>query len=199
MHQKTETGVMIELKEKAGIYAEENVINVLKEAFAKVYADGYRDGYKDRENEIPVDLRDSITEYVDLGLPSGTLWSTDFEKEDGNVCYMTYGDASQFNIPTIRQWNELVQKCQWKYSNKSEGHYYECIGPNGKILRFQPFGYIETEIDIVYSERTYFWFTNDEGGTSGYNTANIWGTQAHRRNLSKFTGYKIPVRLVKSK
>lgn len=109
---------MVELKEKASSYAEENVINVLKEAFAKVYADGYRDGYKDRENEIPVDLRDSITEYVELGLPSGTLWSTDFEKEDGNVCYMTYGDASKFNITTICQWNELVQKCQWRYSNK---------------------------------------------------------------------------------
>lgn len=37
---------MIELNEKAGIYAEEKVINILKEAFAKVYADGYRDGYK---------------------------------------------------------------------------------------------------------------------------------------------------------
>lgn len=35
---------MIELNEKADIYAEENVITVLKEAFAKVYADGYRDG-----------------------------------------------------------------------------------------------------------------------------------------------------------
>ena len=56
---------MIELNEKADIYAEENVITVLKEAFAKVYADGYRDGYKDRENEIPMNLRDGDTNYVD--------------------------------------------------------------------------------------------------------------------------------------
>ena len=78
---------MIELKEKAGIYAEENVINVLKEAFAKVYADGYRDGYKDREDEIPVDIRGNKTEYVDLGLPSGTLWSTDYERDGEKKCY----------------------------------------------------------------------------------------------------------------
>lgn len=43
---------MVELKEKAINYAEENVINVLKEAFARVYADGYRDGYKDHKDEI---------------------------------------------------------------------------------------------------------------------------------------------------
>ena len=41
---------MIELNEKASVYAKENVISVLQEAFAKVYADGYRDGYKDRKN-----------------------------------------------------------------------------------------------------------------------------------------------------
>lgn len=43
---------MIELNEKAGTYAKENVINVLKEAFAKVYADGYRDGYKDCQENV---------------------------------------------------------------------------------------------------------------------------------------------------
>ena len=72
---------MIELNEKADIYAEENVINVLKEAFAKVYADGYRDGYKDCLDHVSVNLRISNTEYVDLGLPSGTLWSADYERK----------------------------------------------------------------------------------------------------------------------
>ena len=48
---------MEELNVKANKYAEENVINVLKEAFAMVYADGYRDGYKDCKEEIPVDKR----------------------------------------------------------------------------------------------------------------------------------------------
>ena len=64
---------MEELKVKASNYAEENVLEVLKEAFAKVFADGYRDGYKDCKEEIPVDLSDDEVDYVDLGLPSGTL------------------------------------------------------------------------------------------------------------------------------
>ena len=189
---------MVELKEKASSYAEENVLDVLKEAFAKVYADGYRDGYKDCKDQIPANLRDN-TEYVDLGLPSGTLWATDFEKVDSTICYMTYSDASQLAIPTKRQWDELAQKCQWKFCKKQEGIIYECIGPNGKVLRFQPIGYIETEKDIVYSDRTYFWYNNNEGGASEYNTATIWGQEVRRKNLKKFIGYKLPIRLVRSK
>lgn len=188
---------MVELKEKASSYAEENVINVLKEAFAKVYADGYRDGYKDCKEDALVNLCECKTEYVDLGLPSGTLWSSDFIKEESNICYMTYGEASQLAIPTKRQWDELAYKCQWKFCKKPEGVFYECIGPNGKVLKFQPFGYIETEIDIIYSSRTYFWYINNEGGASGYNTAAIWGPEVFRKNLKKFIGYKLPVRLVK--
>ena len=68
---------MEELRDKANSYAEENVLDVLKEAFAKVYADGYRDGFRDCKENVSVNLHFSKTEYVDLGLPSGTLWSTD--------------------------------------------------------------------------------------------------------------------------
>lgn len=189
---------MEELREKANNYAEENVNNVLKEAFAKVYADGYRDGYKDREEEIPVDLRDNKTEYIDLGLPSGTLWATDFEKEDGKNCYVTYDDASQLAIPTKRQWDELANRCYWKCNNMPEGIIYECVGPNGKVLRFQNSGYIETEFDTINSSRTYFWLNNNEGGTSVFNTAAIWGN-VNRKNVHKYKGFKIPVRLVKTK
>ena len=64
---------MEELKEKANRYAQDNISEILKEAFAKVYADGYRDGYKDCKNEIPVDLRSNKTEFIDLGLPSGLM------------------------------------------------------------------------------------------------------------------------------
>ena len=62
---------MVELKDKANNYAEENVISVLKEAFAKVYADGYRDGYKDCKKEVPLDLHDSKPEFIDFDSPHG--------------------------------------------------------------------------------------------------------------------------------
>lgn len=63
---------MIELKEKASNYAEENVINILKDAFARVYADGYRDGYKDCKMKVPFDLHDNKTELVNHDMPIKT-------------------------------------------------------------------------------------------------------------------------------
>ena len=67
---------MKELIEVANNYAENKTNEVLTSAIAQAYADGYKDGYRDREEEIPVDIRFKKTEYVDLGLPSGTLWAT---------------------------------------------------------------------------------------------------------------------------
>ena len=76
---------MKELENFAANYSAGKANEAIDKAIAQAYADGYRDGYKDREEEIPVDLRDNKTEYVDLGLPSGTLWATDFEKEDSVI------------------------------------------------------------------------------------------------------------------
>ena len=71
---------MKELKELSANYATEKTNEMMSQIVAQAFADGYRMGYKDREDEIPVDLRDGKTQFVDLGLPSGTLWSFDFEK-----------------------------------------------------------------------------------------------------------------------
>ena len=67
--------------EKADKYADGKANEAITKAIAQAYMDGYRDGYKDREAEIPVDFRNNKTTYVDLGLPSRTLWSTDYEKD----------------------------------------------------------------------------------------------------------------------
>ena len=68
---------------------------------AQAFADGYRQGYKDREDELPVELRENKTEYVDLGLPSGTLWSSTFEKNGNDLLFIPLKDALNNCIPTI--------------------------------------------------------------------------------------------------
>lgn len=194
---------MLKLKEKANSYAEENVINVLKEAFAKVYADGYREGYKDREEEIPVDLRDNRTEYVDLGLPSGTLWSKEFEQDGDKVCYLPYCDASNLSLPTEEQWNELVDVCKWEYDNPGSFHEAYCIGPNGRILKFCLTGMVlvnKKEED----GKTYFWISeekdgNEKSAVSIYDVHNNGCNYTGKSVDSIFSGFKLPVRLVKSK
>ena len=67
-------------------------------------------------------------EYIDLGLPSGTLWKS--VNEDG---YYTFDEAvEKFNsqLPSKEQWEELNDKCTWEW----KGAGYEVTGPNGKSI-----------------------------------------------------------------
>lgn len=200
---------MAELKEKANSYAEENVLEVLKEAFAKVYADGYHDGYKDCEEEIPIDLHDNRTEYVDLGLPSGTLWSKEFEQNGDKVRYLPYCDASNLFLPTEEQWNELWDNCQWTFiiDNAYDLCKAKCVGPNGNILIFESTGKINYD---TLSKRweVFFWIRDEKEGNKKsavhmYNGGKK-GPGANSKNAITiledfFCGYKLPVRLVKKK
>jgi len=191
---------MIGLNEKAGIYAENNVINILKEAFAKVYADGYRDGYKDCQNNVSVNLRISNTEYVDLGLPSGTLWSADYEKDNDNILYLPYEMATTHDIPTKEQWEELKTFARWDFQI-DEGHNslvtIKCIGPNGNILLFDKTGEMEFAKKFL-TDMAFFWI-KDESVTN--TTVRMWlynheGQESIDKEKSQI---KIPLRLVKSK
>ena len=197
---------MIDLTEKSAIYAAGKTNEVIDKAIAQAYADGYRDGYKDREEEIPVDLRENQTEYVDLGLPSGTLWAKDFEKtEGGSVLSLTYGEACHLSIPTTEQWTELKKNCIWqkvtRLKNGSNRDLYECIGPNGKTIEFTETGYYSAE-QVLYSTNVYFWTKgeiNDNRRTAArmrfFIDSNV--VDCDWENL--FTGFRLPVRLVKIK
>lgn len=195
---------MKELATKAENYAAERTNDVMTKAIAQAYADGYRDGYKDREEEIPVDLRDNKTEYVDLGLPSGTLWATDYEKEEGNRMYIPYGRASLMNIPTKEQWEELYNICDWEFGINDSFFLCEarCVGPNGNILRFERTGKKNISTQSDYSE-VFFWVRGETEG-NGRDAVHIYnyGKGTHTKNGYAtidefFSGYKLPVRLVR--
>lgn len=187
---------MEELRKKAINYAEENFNDVMKEAFATVYAAGYRDGYKDCQEEKPVNFCDGHTEYVDLGLPSGTLWSNDYEKIDGRRVYQTYENAVQQNIPTKEQCEELLRFCKFSVS---PGPVYECVGPNGNYVRFRSTGYIKTERNTVYNNKAFFWHVDDNDPFDSKNTIRIVKEESSVQTKieSCFIGYKLPIRLVK--
>lgn len=204
---------MEELREKAASYSEKNVINVLQEAFAKVYADGYRDGYKDCQDGIPIELRNNQTEFVDLGLPSGTLWAADYEKmkdEAGEkqVLYLPHGKASQLNIPTKEQWDELLSNCRWEGSWSSSAITFYgvyCIGPNGNSIFFGSRGLMKecqiSDIPNYGGGKAYFWIRDNEEGLEK-KAIQISG-EIFREDMeeivSVFSGYKLPIRLVKAK
>ena len=190
--------------EQADKYAEGKANEAITKAIADAYIEGYKAGYKDREEEIPMELRDNKTEYIDLGLPSRTLWSTDYEKLDREYLYLPYEKAEYLKIPTKEQWEELKTSCKWEYDIDN---YYDficcrCVGPNGQILTFERTGRIITEGNVDEWE-AFFWIEddsdlNEKNSIHMFNYGKKLNKEIGRCELSKnFSGYKLPVRLVR--
>lgn len=80
--------------------------------------------------------------YVDLGLPSGTLW-----RNNNEPGYSTYESAvSQYGnkLPTSKQFRELIDECQWVLTEKG----YRITGPNGNNIILHASGWpMENNLD----------------------------------------------------
>ena len=91
--------------------------------------------------------------YVDLGLPSGTLWKNQNESGD----YYTYDQAvSQFgsSLPNKEQMEELIHSCTWTWT----GSGYEVKGPNGKTITMPAAGYRYCDGDVYGIDTLgYYW------------------------------------------
>ena len=195
---------MKSIKEMAASYAAEKTNGAITDAIAQAYQDGYHRGYDDRENERTANLGDTAAEYVDLGLPSGTLWAADYVKsDDGSRAYIPYGQAEQLNIPTKEQWFELKESC--KYGVVRDGGSISKLifkGPNGNILSFETTGYIDVS-DKYGPNSIYFWIKSEyEEGSLEREAVNSYLCEAsniHKYSClsQKFVGYGLPVRLVK--
>ena len=70
----------------------------------------------------------TTSEYVDLGLPSGTLW-----KRKNETGFFHFDAAiSRFGekIPSNWQWEELIESCRWTWT----GGGYKVVGPSGESI-----------------------------------------------------------------
>lgn len=68
-------------------------------------------------------------EYVDLGLPSGTLWKSQNE-EGGFYSYQNAKAKFGDQLPTKEQLEELKSTCKWTWIGKG----YKVIGPNEQYI-----------------------------------------------------------------
>ena len=78
--------------------------------------------------------------YIDLGLPSGTLWKN--ANEGGDYTRYTYDEAvSRFGnkLPTKQQLEELKNKCTWTWI----GNGYKVTGPNGNSINLPAAGFLD--------------------------------------------------------
>ena len=83
--------------------------------------------------------------YVDLGLPSVTLWKN--ANEGGDYVLYTYNEAvSRFGnkLPTKQQLEELKNICTWTWT----GSGYKVIGPNGNSIFLPAAGYRSCRGDV---------------------------------------------------
>lgn len=91
--------------------------------------------------------------YVDLGLPSGTLWKETDEVREVNAWkksrYFNYSEAvnaAGSNLPTKEQWDELVEKCKWEWT----GNGFKLTGPNEETLLLPAAGYSECNGNVKF-------------------------------------------------
>jgi hypothetical protein len=94
----------------------------------------------DKDNSETGDGEKTSTDYVDLGLPSGTKWKTvnETNPNDTNNFY-TYDEAMAAfgdKLPTKEQFEELMDSCQWTWTNNG----YTIVGSNGKSIFLPAFG-----------------------------------------------------------
>ena len=97
--------------------------------------------------------------YVDLGLPSGTLWKSKNEKG----VYKTYDEAmEQFKgkLPTREHWEELKGMCDWELEDKG----YKVTGPNGNSIFLPAAGHrgCDGSVEKVGS-CGYYWSSTSKG------------------------------------
>lgn len=128
--------------------------------------------------------------WIDLGLPSGTMWKS--HNESGyfteKEAYNSYGA----NIPTKKQFEELITVCDWTWY----GYGYKIIGPNGNFIKLPAGGWKDLQGNTV-----------DEGYNGTYWTRNyddnerFWVLQffpSHPGTASKYWKFGHPVRLVQN-
>lgn len=108
----------------------------------------YTDGF--RAENVVFEIQSILPDYVDLGLPSGTLWKNVNEGGD-NAHYTYYEAVSRFGnkLPTKQQLQELINKCTWKWTqNGVKG--YKVTGPNGNSIFLPAVGYRDCEVGVRY-------------------------------------------------
>lgn len=187
---------MTNISERAAKYAENKANEAMTKVIAEAYCDGFRDGYKDCEKE-------KRAEFVDLGLPSGTLWAADYEKSaDGEVLYLPYEQAKEMKLPTDEQWREIIECCKWDCVIIDEKVINICVGSNKNFIVFGNTGYINEHSEMVGRDGARVWssdYGNDGYGHVSRHSYNIVNGGMVKHGHSTTYEYKLPVRLVQCK
>lgn len=193
-------------KDKVQEYVEGKVTDALNKVVTDAYLAGYNAGYQDGYNKVVKDSVSEESEFVDLGLPSGTLWSSDYVKDDNDkAIYVAQENGTDYEIPTYEQFKELMDECKWEQKSEKNWtesgfyHWHEwaiCLGPNGNKITFEKTGLYEATDSLTRTSEILFWLNNKE--YFHRNCASITLNDLNVDSENVFSGYKLPIRLVKT-
>ena len=114
--------------------------------------------------------QEELKHFVDLGLPSGTLWKD--ENEDGG--FYTYEQAmAKFgsSLPTKEQFEELKSSCSWNWT----GNGYKVVGPNGDSIVLPAAGCRFCGGSVGYvGSRVYYWSSTPVDSDNAWGLS-VWG------------------------
>lgn len=180
----------MDIKEKAKQYAKERAL----EAFTSVIEQAFIDGYNEGQNNVDSQSSDNeafYMEYVDLGLPSGTRWSSHYLMNKTGIETLPYIKASKLGIPTTEQYKELCDECHVCIHDKG----VKFIGRNGNSIIIE-YSVIETQINK--GKRTYhFWLKEDKEGNNKLSAWYAYAPYTPGASTSiEFMGIKMPIMLV---
>ena len=188
------------ITEKSKEYAEGKALDAITAAIEQAYADGFADGYREakiRIEAINTDYLNLDVDFVDLDLPSGTLWSQGYVRKSASTLRLPYEKASRLNIPTEKQFYELCSNCHIEVSpnvnpsirflgKNGESIDLPCLDTNGEQIR----------IDMGGSFR--FWLKDDSEDTEKNYAWAGERTDGWRPFVNKlFMGKHLPIMLVR--
>lgn len=183
--------------DKAKEYAERKVTKALSQVVADAYMASYNAGYQGCIDKVVKDSVSEETEFVDLGLPSGTLWASDYVKDGDEVLFLPYPEALKYDIPTEEQVDELREYCEIsiKY-DENDNYVHIVLGPNGNSIVFKGHGY-KTFTELKNAKTAYFWQVYNSDTPKTVFVPYLSAPYINAEYL--FPGYKIPIWTVKSK
>lgn len=101
--------------------------------------------------------------YVDLGLPSGTLWKAN--NEPGLYMYITAKNNFEGNLPSFEQFSELFSNCSCKWLENG----CRVTGPNGATIYFSYDGYIDCDEEMQrQGEYVQIWLNREDRSTASH-------------------------------
>ena len=136
------------------------------------------------------------SEYVDLGLPSGTLWKK--TNEGGTYSRFTYGEAYgrfRSKLPTYEQYIELKNNCVWSWTTQNGVKGQIGYGPNGNSIFFPAAGFqLDGGPTVDVEQWGDYWTSTSQG----YGSANTFKFNSGGVSLSGARdNNKMSVRLIK--